>query len=247
LSSPFGATHLLHRPYNNIRTLFTMSFANATSKSSATTVYQAVLLDLGSSSEADDNHNNSDLKESLLPPSPTDGKKDDHESPSAFLLLFTGSFLGVVAAILGLLWLGNSPSTVLSNQEKSSFAVFWFALAWSSATAFTAYTVFSIMARSFGRSKEREEGDYNDQNRDNSSDGNEQNCEYKFALGVFLGFCATCTVHDATHGVPITSLLFTAGLAAFWGLLMTCTVRKGSAPAPKERQGTKLPMPAFIV
>lgn len=218
-----------------------MSFADATSvKSSATAVYKAVLLDVGSSED-----NSADLKERLLPS--TDNKKEFREPPSSSLLLFMGSCLGVVAAILGLLWLGNSPSTVLSNQEKSTFAVFGFALAWSSTTAVTAYSVFTIIARVFERSSEGEDV-YVDQNRDNiNCDGSEEKSEYKFALGVFAGFCATCTVHDATHGVPITGLLFTAGLAAFWGLLMTCTVGKDSAPAPKERQGTKLPMPAFIV
>ena len=221
-----------------------MSFSDHSSKSTSTAIYKAVVL---GTDESDINSN--DLKECLLPPSsPSSRCSGDDSIPkpacSAFLLLIAGSCFGVVAALLGLLWLVNgSTAAVLANHhEKSSFAIFLFALGWSSATAITAYAVFTMILHYFGDDSHAEDVDEQQEN--------EPRAEYNFALGVFAGFCATCTVHDAAHGVPLTSLLLTAGIAAFWGLLMTVTVRKSfftAATTKEQRKGTKLPMPAFMV
>ena len=214
-----------------------MSFTDAFSKSTSTAVYTAVL--------QDGENSNCDLKESLLPTnsSNTSTQAKKPTCPS-FLLLLSGSCFGVVAALLGLFWLANGSSSAVlgDHHDQSTVHVFWFALAWSSATAITAYAAFSLMIRCFGNDNREEEDD------DESNLASEPYAEYNFALGVFAGFCATCTVHDATHGVPVTSLLLTAGIAAFWGLLMTATVRKSTTTTTtKVRTGTKLPMPAFMV
>ena len=216
-----------------------MSFSNLSAKSTSTAIYKAIVL-----GTEDSDINSNDLKECLLPPSSSSSSNGDDSTPkpacSAFLLLMSGSCFGVVAALLGLLWLvSGSPAAVLGNHhEKSSLGIFCFALAWSSATAITAYAVFTLILRCFGDDKDAEEQE------------SEPQAEYNFALGVFAGFCATCTVHDAAHGVPLTSLLLTAGIAAFWGLLMTVTVRTNfltAATTKEQRKGTKLPMPAFMV
>ena len=235
-----------------------MSFADSPvqQRQTTTAVYKAVLVDFG-------DYTNDDLKECLLPPpqSPSNSSTSSTSSSSTTTTtklrqLLSGSVLGVIAAVLGLLWLAHSRDSAAQqhNQQPQEqhyppLTIFWFALVWSSATAITAFCVFNATMRRFS---------YSATSTTTTTNNKQQSDEYSFALGVFAGFCATCTAHDATHGVPITSLLVTAGLALFWGLLMACSARGGGGDGVAEeeeeeeetctpRRGTHLPMISFVV
>jgi len=220
-----------------------MSFADSPveQRQTTTAVYKAVLVDFGDST-------NDDLKECLLLPPQSPSSSNNNNNKLRQLL--SGSVLGVIAAVLGLLWLARSRDSAAQQhneqqpqeQHYSTLTIFWFALVWSSATAITAFCVFNATMRRFSHST-----------TSTTTKSKQQSDEYSFALGVFGGFCATCTAHDATHGVPVTSLLVTAGLALFWGLLMACSAR-GDVVADEEeeetctpRRGTRLPMISFVV
>ena len=216
-----------------------MSFSDLFGKSTTADVYKAVVLWTGDSGAS-----SNDLKESLLPPSSSSGRCGDNSTLKttwfAFLFLVSGFYFGVVAALFGLsLAVSSSPTAVLlSLQEKANLGVMCSALAWSSANVVTADAVFHTILRSFGDDSNEEDGDP------------QQECEmlveHHLAMGIFAGFFALCNVFDTN---PFASLLLTAGIAAFWGLLMTITGGKSfvTATIKVHPKGAEFPLPDFVV
>ena len=172
----------------------------------------------------DSNTRSNDLTECLLPPEASSGRSSNNRNSSS----------------------GNKRTP---NPKCSAFLMlmsgFCFgSLGWSSTTALTAYSVLAmILLYSGGGSGE----DAVDEPLPKES---ETKMEYNLALAAFTGFCATCTFLDAARGTPVTIVLLKAGVAAFWGLLMSIALRKIFAmdtTMEEQHKGTKLPMLAFVV
>jgi hypothetical protein len=177
--------------------------------------------------------------------------------------LVAGSLVGILAALLGLRVIHTS---LFSAQSLGSnyVSVFLIALAWSTLTAGLAYLVFSATIQIYARCLQStpleeplldgEENSLLDEEEANGSHSvltSEQKDdpigEYYFVLGVFVGFCATATVHDASNGVPVTSLLCTAGFAILCGLFIVgCSFRRNKmeqhCQQRQEKAAVRLPL-----
>ena len=202
-------------------------------------VYTAVLMDFGDELKPLKKVEIEDggvYKKRLLVWKPEDEQDRQEEPPNQNLRavqLIGGSLVGVASAVTGLFMLNGG----LGPPSSSGYNVFLFALAWSSLTAATAYGVFAgantLHQNCFqSRSEELALLDCDDDEENTIIDNDEEAqqrppvdplSEYNFAFGVFVGFCSTCTVYDALSGLPVISILCTAGLSAAWGVLMAVT------------------------
>lgn len=157
-------------------------------------------------------HESSDLTESLLP-------KQETPSPALSLPLYFvfGATLGIVFSGVGF----------YVHQVLVKESLFLFAISWSIFTSSSAYLLFHATAHLSG---EVDEPDL--------SDDDWQAAEYYYALGVFLGFCLTCTAVDIVIGMPLVSIGLTLVVAVVWsGVMMKCAGYRG-----RRRRPTVLPL-----
>lgn len=145
-----------------------------------------------------------------------------------------GSFLGIGTAFAGLYWLDNYYGLV-EHSEESVYKVFLYSFVWSLLTAGTACGVFSCTTNLFtcfqSASEELNESDGDENSlldRNDQIEATTTLSEYEFVLGVFVGFCATCTVHDAINGFPIINIVLTALAAFCWAALLVLCRSKQS-------------------
>ena len=140
----------------------------------------------------------------------------------------SGSLIGVIFSLLGF-------RILLTHQGSGTYMnIFLFALIWSTVTSTVAYFVFGSVW-SYLMDKYRDipllYNSFTDE--DFLAD-----MEYYFALGVFIGFCAACTVSDIIYGLPWTGVILTVLVAFLWTLVMTWFASRGRT----ERKGTVLPL-----
>lgn len=216
-----------------------MPFRSSTKKPAA---YTAVLMDFGDElMPLKQNNIDDDDKKLPLIWKSEDEKEEDPPHKLRAAQLLGGSLIGVASAVAGLYLLNG-------GLDFPSCHVFLFALVWSSITAATAYGVFAIVIQL--------QSSYFQSSNDNSiiddeaaqSQPADPLTEYNFALGVFVGFCSTCTVHDALSGVPYISILCTAGVAVAWAVFMAiCTTRGSSSLPPNNLPETHQFMQELVV
>jgi hypothetical protein len=116
-----------------------------------------------------------------------------------------GSLLGIGFSVLG-----------FRVQETFHFAsIFGYSLAWSCFTSIASYGIFTALLSCLPSSSSLPNA-----NASTSQDRRVRSMEYSFALGVFLGFCAACTVTDVLLGMPLKNILLTVTVAAAWALVM---------------------------
>lgn len=130
-----------------------------------------------------------------------DTKQSSSSSSSSYntmkaLCFLGGSVLGMIFSIAG-----------FYIQEHFQFEqILWYSLVWSCFTSASAYLAFYFWM--MGNSEDSE-----DERRLEVT-------EYYFALGVFLGFCGSCTATDVVLGMPWQSIMVTVIVAICWALLM---------------------------
>ncbi|KAL7558326.1 hypothetical protein ACA910_019356 [Epithemia clementina (nom. ined.)] len=166
-------------------------------------------------------HQENDRKEVVVPK--TLNSRDFRVTP-----FLSGASIGVLFSVLGF-------RILLAYQGDNSYKnIFLFALIWSTVTSTAAYAVFG-MAWSYMMSV------YSEIPQVYASLVDEDflaDMEYYFALGVFIGFCAACTVSDIIYGLPWTGVMLTVAVAFLWTLVMTWFASRGR----DERRGTVLPL-----
>eukprot|EP00523_Entomoneis_sp_CCMP467_P009872 CAMPEP_0168738208 /NCGR_PEP_ID=MMETSP0724-20121128/10809_1 /TAXON_ID=265536 /ORGANISM="Amphiprora sp., Strain CCMP467" /LENGTH=250 /DNA_ID=CAMNT_0008785533 /DNA_START=150 /DNA_END=902 /DNA_ORIENTATION=+ len=160
------------------------------------------------------------------------------------------------------------PSLHLPNILVNSLAT---ALLWSTITSAMAYGIFwsawMVWETATGSSssaddeeEEQDVGTFQYEDEDDSLAANHQeffeHMEYYFTLGVFLGFCAACTIDVILFGIPLVGILSMVLVAFLWTLVMlkvapsttttssTSTEKQQppSLPQQQSRGGTQLPM-----
>jgi hypothetical protein len=124
-----------------------------------------------------------------------------------------GALIGMAFSVLGFRVLLNEYSLALWSRPQ----VVLFALVWSSITGIVAYMIF--MATHYYAL--------------DTPYALWERLEYFFAMGVFLGFCAACTVTDVKIGLPLSSILLTLAVAIVWTMLMMAFA-VSAAPAEVE-------------
>jgi hypothetical protein len=129
-----------------------------------------------------------------------------------------GSLLGISFSVLG-----------FYVQETFHFAsIFGYSLAWSCLTSVASYGFFVAISSSLSSSS-------NDEDR--YSQEQVRSMEYCFALGVFLGFCTTCTVTDVLLGMPAKNILLTVAVAVAWALVMAACGGGNNDNTEEEAEG----------
>lgn len=130
-------------------------------------------------------------------------------------ILWGGSLVGMLSAFVGLYCL----DAVVNLPTKAS--VVWYSFTWSLCTALLAYSLFHGSRAIFRLCQGSvSKTDVYIHNR----------VERFFCLGVFLGFCLTCTVHDAANGFPLVDIVITIFTASLWALLMVVWAVEGDEP-----------------
>lgn len=204
-----------------------MELKNALSDTKNKPIYTAVLVPISISQ--DDNDMSLPLLEKTPSSEENTAKVTTYHKAANF---FLGVLIGMGFSVLGFHALMHQFTLGLWSRTQ----VVLFALAWSTITGVSAYSIFATahyyVLCTPGAFWER--------------------LEYYFALGVFLGFCAACTVTDVRFGLPMSSILLTLAVAIVWTMLMMAfAANTGSDEEPehgvvksrrRRQKGTVLPL-----
>jgi hypothetical protein len=156
---------------------------------------------------------------------------DGHEITTSHKIcnFFLGTLIGMAFSVSGFHLLLHKYSLAIWNP----YQVILFALGWSSVTGIVAYLCF-MAVHYYGFQTPYKVW---------------ERLEYYFAMGVFLGFCAACTITDVVFGLPMRSILVTLTVAFAWALLMmTCATNNSTDDDDSKgrcrhiSKGTVLPM-----
>jgi hypothetical protein len=143
----------------------------------------------------------------------------------------------------------NTNNNNSSNTNDMTYLqILFYSLAWSTLTTLVSYLTFAVVWKAVvmlsslrqeqhcpyhndcndpGKALTTTTTDADDDDDEAEADmhQNEQvvmsfQTEYAFAIGVFLGFCASCTVTDVLYGISLQCVVLTVVVAVAWASLM---------------------------